>query len=85
MRSTSLTAHEKDQLTNEFGKDMAEDYIERTKAYHCCTYAKIRQWILEDKEKQRTRNKQKNQFHRFMEREASQEELDRLEKALLQH
>ena len=80
-----LHAHEKEQLINEFGKDIVEDYIQRTTNYKCCNYATIRQWILEDRKKKSKKQQEKNQFKRFMEREASQEELDEMERILLRN
>lgn len=84
VKEDMLSQEEKNKLINEFSKDIVEDYIQRTTNYKCCNYATIRQWILEDREKKPKNSKQKNQFHQFMEREASQEELDELEKKLLQ-
>ncbi len=75
-----LRTHEKEKLVNEFGKELVEDYIERTKQYKCCNYATIRQWILEDKNKKPV---SKNSFNRFKEREFSKEDIDNLEQALL--
>lgn len=75
-----LRTHEKEKLITEFGKELVMDYIERTSAYNCCTYAKIRQWILEDRDKKPV---SKNAFNRFKERECSKEDIDSLEKALI--
>lgn len=77
-----LTYEEMDKLINEFGRELVEDYIERTSAYNCCTYAKIRQWITEDMDK---KTKSKKQFNQFMERETSREKLDELERILIKH
>lgn len=85
VKKDMLPQEEKDRLVNEFGKDIVEDYIQRTTNYKCCNYATIRQWILEDREKKPKGNKQKNQFHQFMERDISKEELDKLEKMLIRH
>lgn len=75
-----LRAREKEQLVNEFGKELIEDYIERTKQYKCCNYATIRQWILEDRNKKPV---SKNSFNRFEERKYSKEDIDSLEQVLL--
>ena len=75
-----LRTHEKEQLVNEFGKELIEDYIERTKQYKCCNYATIRQWILEDRNKKPV---SKNSFNRFEERKYSKEDIDSLEQVLL--
>ena len=75
-----LAQEEKDKLVNEFGKETIEDYIERTKAYKCCDYATIREWILEDKNK---KPRSKNQFNNFMQREVTKKEMDELELKLL--
>ncbi len=77
-----LTNEEMDRLISEFGKELVMDYIERTSAYNCCTYAKIRQWITEDLNKN---IKSKKQFNQFMEREISKEKLDELERILIKH
>lgn len=80
---TSLTKKEREQLINEFGA-IAEDYIERSKQYaNCHNYATIKQWLEGDK-KGKSQNRPKNQFDQFMQREVSQEELDELEKQMLQ-
>ena len=79
-----LSQEEMDKLVSEFGKETVEDYIQRTKAYKSCNYATIREWILEDKN--RDKNKKpgsKNQFNNFMQREVTNEELDELEHKLL--
>lgn len=75
-----LHTHEKEKLITEFGREIVEDYIERTRQYKCCNYATIRQWILEDKNKKPV---SKNSFNRFKEREFSKEDIDSLEQALL--
>jgi len=71
---------EMDKLVNEFGKGTVEDYIERTKAYNCCSPATIRQWILADRNK---KPKSSNQFNNFMERDITKKEVDELERKLL--
>lgn len=75
-----LALEEMDKLVDEFGKDIVDDYIKRTKAYKCCTYATIRQWILEDKDR---KPRSKNQFNNFMQREMTKEQMDELEHKLL--
>lgn len=85
VKKDMLSQKEKDKLINEFGKEVVEDYIERTTNYKCCNYATIRQWILEDREKKPKKQQEKNQFKRFMQRETSQEELDEMERILLRN
>ena len=75
-----LAQEEKDNLVSEFGKETVEDYIQRAKAYKSCNYATIREWILEDKNK---KPRSKNQFNNFMQREVTQEQMDKLEQKLL--
>lgn len=75
-----LRTHEKEKLITEFGRELVEDYIERTRQYKCCNYATIRQWILEDRNK---KSEFKNPFNRFEERKCSKEDIDSLEKALI--
>lgn len=75
-----LAQEEKDKLVSEFGKETVEDYIERTRAYQCCNYDTIRRWILKDKDR---KPRSKNQFNNFMQREATQEQMDDLERKLL--
>lgn len=75
-----LRTHEKEKLITEFGRQLVEDYIERTRQYKCCNYATIRQWILEDRNKKPV---SKNSFNRFEERKYSKEDIDSLEQALL--
>lgn len=72
-----LTQEEVYKLVNEFDEKTVNDYIERTKAYKCCNYDTIRQWILEDKDK---KPKMKNQF---MQRKTTSQEMDDLERKLL--
>lgn len=79
-----LTQEEMDKLVNEFDEKTVEDYIQRTKVYKCCNYVTIREWILEDKN--RDINKKpvsKNQFNNFMQREVTKEQIDELERKLL--
>lgn len=79
-----LTQEEVDRLVNEFDEETVDDYIQRTKAYKCCNYATIREWILEDKNRDKKRKpKSKNQFNNFMQREVTQEQMDELEHKLL--
>ena len=79
-----LAQEEMDKLVNEFGKETVEDYIQRTKAYKSCNYATIREWILEDKNRDNDRKpRRKNQFDQFMQREVTKEEMDELERKLL--
>lgn len=75
-----LTQEEKDKLIDEYGADMAEDYIKRTTQYHCCSYATIRKWIAEDKEKERSRKPKKNTFNNIPQHDY---DFNELEKALL--
>ncbi len=75
-----LVQEEMDKLVNEFGKGTVEDYIERTKAYNCCSPATIRQWILADSNK---KPKSSNQFNNFMQRDMTKKEVDELERRLL--
>ena len=75
-----ISQEKKDKLVNEFGKEIVEDYIERTKAYQCCNYDTIRRWILKDKDR---KPRSKNQFNNFMQREVTNEEINELERKLL--
>lgn len=75
-----LTQEEKDKLIDEYGADMAEDYIKRTTQYHCCSYATIRKWIAEDKEKEQSRKPKKNTFTNVPQHDY---DFNELEKALL--
>ncbi len=75
-----LTQEEKDKLIDEYGADMAEDYIKRTTQYHCCNYATIKKWIAEDKEKERSRKPKKNTFNNIPQHDY---DFNELEKALL--
>lgn len=79
-----LAQEEKDKLVSEFGKETVEDYIQRAKAYKSCNYATIREWILEDKNRDKNRKPgNKNQFDQFMQREVTKEQMDELERKLL--
>ena len=82
-----LTPTQKEQLIKEFGKELVNEYIQLTTTYHLCNYDTIRQWIIEDKEKQSIRQnirvKSNNQFFQFSQREVTDEEMDELEKKLL--
>lgn len=79
-----LLQEEKDKLVSEFGKETVEDYIQRAKAYKSCNYATIRKWILEDKNRDNGRKHgNKNQFDKFMQREVTKEQMDELERKLL--
>lgn len=80
-----ISQEEKDQLIKEFGKDIVEDYIQRTMDYKCCNYDTIRKWIIEDKDKKCIRgyNYKQNSFNNFQQREMLQEDLDKLEQQLL--
>lgn len=75
-----LTHEEKDKLIKEYGADVTEDYIKRTTQYHCCSYATIKKWIAEDKEKERSRKPKKNTFNNIPQHDY---DFDELEKALL--
>lgn len=75
-----LTQEEKDKLIKEYGVDVIEDYIKRTTQYHCCSYATIKKWIAEDKEKERSRKPKKNTFTNIPQRDY---DFDELERALL--
>lgn len=74
-----ISQEEKDKLVEEFGEEIVKDYIERTKQYKCCSYDTIREWITEDKAKQ----KKKNKFANFPQRNYKPEEMKELEQALL--
>ena len=79
-----LTQEEVDRLANEFDEETVDDYIQRTKAYKCCNYATIREWILEDRNRHKKKKpKSKNQFNNFMQREVTKKEMDELELKLL--
>lgn len=77
-----ISQEKKDKLIEEFGKEIVEDYIERTKQYKCCNYTTIRKWILEDQDKKPVSRKQ-NQFLQFPQREMTAEQMHDLEQALL--
>lgn len=74
-----ISSEEKAKLVKEFGEEIVKDYIERTTSYKCCSYATIREWIIEDKAKQ----KKKNKFANFPQRNYKPEEMKELEQALL--
>ena len=76
-----ISQEERDKLVEEFGEEITEDYIERTKQYKCCSYDTIREWIMEDKAKQ----KKKNKFANFPQRNYKPEEMKEMEQALLKH
>lgn len=79
-----LSPEEKDKLVKEFGKELADEYIERAMGYdHCYNYNTIKRWISQDEKKQYRQRRSKNQFFQFMERETTKEELDELERKLL--
>lgn len=75
-----LTREEKDKLIKEYGADVTEDYIQRTTQCHCCSYATIKKWIAEDKEKERSRKPKKNTFNNIPQHDY---DFNELEKALL--
>ena len=80
----SLSQEEKNKLINEFGEAVADYYITKSSQYNnCYNYSTIRQWILEDKQKQNVKVKSTNKFNQFMQRDITQEELDALEKRIL--
>lgn len=84
--SQGISQEEKDQLIKEFGKSTVENYIQRTMNYKCCNYATIRKWIAEDENKEHTTGydyKRHNPFNNFQQRKITQEELDELERQLL--
>ena len=79
-----LAQEEMDKLVSEFGKETIEDYIQRAKAYKSCNYATIREWILEDNNRDNGRKTgRKNQFDQFMQRDVTKEQMDELERKLL--
>lgn len=79
-----LAQKEMDKLAGEFGWKTVEDYVERTKAYKCCNYDTIRQWILEDRDRGNNRlPERKTPFDDFPQRDYSLEEIDSLEQSLL--
>ena len=75
-----ISPEEKAKLVEEFGKEIVEDYIERTKQYKCCDIAKIRKWILEDQNKKPV---SRNKFNEFPQRDYKPEQMHDLEQALL--
>lgn len=77
-----ISPEERDKLVTEFGEEIVEDYIERTKQYKCCYYDIIRKWILEDQDKKSVSRKQ-NQFLQFPQRDYKPEQMRDLEQALL--
>ena len=44
----AMTHKEKQELIQEFGSEITEEYIRRTSEYHCCNPKTIRKWIMED-------------------------------------
>lgn len=77
-----ISLEEKAKLVEEFGKEIVEDYIERTKQYKCCSCDTIRKWIMEDQNKKPVSRKQ-NQFLQFPQRDYKPEQMHDLEQALL--
>lgn len=77
-----ISPEERDKLVKEFGEEIVEDYIERTKQYKCCNSSTIRKWIMEDQNKKPVSRKQ-NQFLQFPQREMTAEQMRDLEQALL--
>lgn len=73
----TLTPEEKELLIKEYGIDVVEDYIQRTTQYHCCSYATIRKWIAEDKEKEQSRKPKKNTFNNIPQHDYDFDELER--------
>lgn len=82
-----LTREEEDALVKEFGKPLVEEYIKRTGEYHCCNAVTIRNWILDDQAKQKSRKEGKpqkqNQFNFFPQRQYGEDIYTDMERKLL--
>lgn len=76
----AMTHKEKQELIQEFGSEITEEYIRRTSEYHCCNPKTIRKWIMEDQKKHKHSG---NSFNFFPQRSYAKAEMDALEKHLL--
>lgn len=80
-----ISPEEKDKLIEEFGKEIVEDYIERTKQYKCCNYTTIQKWIEEDQEKHKRKDTSTNKFNNFPQRDYGSDGMSALERQLLRN
>lgn len=78
-KTKTLTPQQKQQLISEFGEEIVEDYIRRTSEYNCCCEKNIREWIRQDREKNRKRNK----FGDFPQRKYTASDYSMIEEMLL--
>ena len=78
--STYITREEKQNLIQEFGAEITEEYIRRTSEYHCCNPETIRKWITKDQKKHK---RNWNAFTSFPQRNYDQNVMDALERYLL--
>ena len=78
-----ISKEEKDRLVEEFGKEIVEDYIERTTNYKCCNYTTIKKWIAEDREKHKHKDAGANKFNDFPQRDYGSDGMNALERQLL--
>ena len=76
----AITREEKQNLIQEFGAEITEEYIRRTSEYHCCNPETIRKWITKDQKKHK---RNWNAFTSFPQRNYDQNVMDALERYLL--
>lgn len=76
----AITREEKQELIQEFGAEITEEYIRRTSEYHCCNPVTIRKWITEDQKKHK---RNENAFATFPQRNYEQNVMNALERHLL--
>ena len=76
--SSTLTQVQIDSLVNQFGANLVEEYIVRTKKYKCCNYYTILKWIKEDSTNRKVKSTQKaTSFNSFPQRDYNFEELEK--------
>lgn len=76
----AITREERQELIQEFGEKIAEEYIRKTSEYHCCNPETIRRWIAEDQHKHQHN---KNMFCAFPQRTYNKAQMDAMEEELL--
>lgn len=88
---TPLKDNDYKRLCEKYGHSLVDIYIERTSNYKCCNAHTIEKWINEDLENERSRKEyfkemkaKKNQFNDFPQRDYSKDDMDELEKKLLE-
>lgn len=78
-KEKTLALEEKEELIQEYGIALVNEYINRTAKYKCCNYDTIKRWIEEDQEKRKNRKRLFNGSQRIY----TKEQMDELEKELL--